>query len=100
MLDCEILLVDNDSKPLPFGTLGAHRKAEFKDACVCLFVFDCLQFNDQNLMQTPLVERRKILKENMKPVKNRVMFSEMKEIDVSFAFCSFFCVHSLHIYLV
>ncbi|GFT25464.1 DNA ligase 3, partial [Nephila pilipes] len=25
MLDCEILLVDNEGKPLPFGTLGAHR---------------------------------------------------------------------------
>ncbi|GFY00270.1 DNA ligase 3 [Trichonephila clavipes] len=81
MLDCEILLVDNEGKPLPFGTLGAHRKAAFKDASVCLFVFDCLQFNNENVMQKPLVERRKILEENMQPIKNHIMFSELKEID-------------------
>ncbi|GBL73513.1 DNA ligase 3 [Araneus ventricosus] len=81
ILDCEILLVDNDGKPLPFGTLGAHRKTAFKDATVCLFVFDCLQFNDENLMQKPLVERRKILEENMQPIKNHIIFSELKEID-------------------
>ncbi|GIY07413.1 hypothetical protein CEXT_237982 [Caerostris extrusa] len=81
MLDCEILLVDNDGTPLPFGTLGAHRKAAFKDASVCLFVFDCLQYNDENVMNKPLVERRRILEENMQPVKNHVLFSELKEID-------------------
>lgn len=81
MLDCEILLVDNEGKPLPFGTLGAHRKTAFKDASVCLFVFDCLQFNNENVMQKPLVERRKILEENMQPIKNHIMFSELKEID-------------------
>ncbi|CAL1269347.1 unnamed protein product [Larinioides sclopetarius] len=81
ILDCEILLVDNDGKPLPFGTLGAHKKTAFKDATVCLFVFDCLQFNDENLMQKPLIERRKILEENMKPIKNHIIFSELKEID-------------------
>ncbi|XP_055938464.1 DNA ligase 3-like isoform X2 [Argiope bruennichi] len=81
ILDCEILLVDNDGKPLPFGTLGAHKKTAFKDATVCLFVFDCLQFNDENLMQKPLFERRKILEENMQPIKNHIIFSELKEID-------------------
>ncbi|GFT73554.1 DNA ligase 3, partial [Nephila pilipes] len=56
-------------------------KTAFKDASVCLFVFDCLQFNDENVMQKPLIERRKILEENMQPIKNHIMFSELKEID-------------------
>ncbi|XP_054719212.1 DNA ligase 3-like [Uloborus diversus] len=80
ILDCEILLVTNDGKPLPFGTLGAHKKTAFQDASVCLFVFDCLQYNDENLMKKPLVERKKILEKNMTPVKNHIMFSEMKDV--------------------
>ncbi|KFM79410.1 hypothetical protein X975_04361, partial [Stegodyphus mimosarum] len=80
ILDAEILLVSNDGKPLPFGTLGAHKKTAFKDASVCLFVFDCLQFNDENLMQKPLYQRRKLLEKNMTPVKNHIMFSEIKEV--------------------
>lgn len=27
------------------------QKSAFKDASVCLFIFDCLQFNDENLMK-------------------------------------------------
>ncbi|KAG8194914.1 hypothetical protein JTE90_021375 [Oedothorax gibbosus] len=80
MLDCEILLVDKNGLPLPFGTLGAHRQAEFKDANVCLFVFDCLQFNDENIMLKPLVERRQILEDNMEPIKNHIIVSELKEV--------------------
>lgn len=80
ILDSEILLVDKDGKPLPFGTLGAHKKTAFKDANVCLFVFDCLQYNDENLMDRPLSERRKILHENMKEIKNHIMFSEMRPV--------------------
>ncbi|RCN26348.1 hypothetical protein ANCCAN_27926, partial [Ancylostoma caninum] len=33
IIDAEVLLVDNASgKPLPFGTLGVHKKEQFKDA--------------------------------------------------------------------
>lgn len=80
ILDSEILLVDRDGKPLPFGTLGAHKKTAFKDANVCLFVFDCLQYNDENLINRSLSERRKILQENMKEIKNHILFSEMKPV--------------------
>ena len=42
ILDAEVLMVDNSTgDPLPFGTLGVHKKAGFKDATPCLFVFDC-----------------------------------------------------------
>ncbi|XP_037543722.1 DNA ligase 3 [Nematolebias whitei] len=79
ILDAEVLLIDtNTSKPLPFGTLGVHKKAAFQDANVCLFVFDCIYFNGVSLMERPLSERRKFLDDNMVEVPNRILFSEMK----------------------
>ncbi|XP_064610448.1 DNA ligase 3-like [Liolophura sinensis] len=81
ILDSEVLLIDTQtSKPLPFGTLGKHKKEAFKDANVCLFVFDCLHINGENLMDKPIKERRKILHEEMIEIKNHVMFSEMQYI--------------------
>ncbi|KAI1903709.1 hypothetical protein AGOR_G00030010 [Albula goreensis] len=81
ILDAEVLLIDtNTSKPLPFGTLGVHKKAAFQDAKVCLFVFDCIYFNGVSLMDKPLYERRKFLHDNMVEVPNRILFSEMKHV--------------------
>nr|XP_061818717.1 DNA ligase 3-like [Nerophis lumbriciformis] len=81
ILDAEVLLIDtNTSKPLPFGTLGVHKKAAFQDANVCLFVFDCIYFNGTSLMERPLSERRKFLHDNMVVVPNRILFSEMKHV--------------------
>ncbi|XP_050297351.1 DNA ligase 3 [Anthonomus grandis grandis] len=82
ILDAEILMMDTTTgKPLPFGTLGVHKKAQFKDATVCLFVFDCIYYNGESLMKKPLEERKRILNENMKEVPNHIVFSEMQEID-------------------
>uniref|UniRef100_H3CY38 DNA ligase n=1 Tax=Tetraodon nigroviridis TaxID=99883 RepID=H3CY38_TETNG len=81
ILDAEVLLIDTQtSKPLPFGTLGIHKKAAFQDANVCLFVFDCIYFNGTSLMERPLCERRKFLHDNMVEVPNRILFSEMKHV--------------------
>ncbi|XP_056412491.1 DNA ligase 3 [Hyla sarda] len=81
ILDAEVLLIDtNTGKPLPFGTLGVHKKAAFKDANVCLFVFDCIYFNGVSLMDRPLSERRKFMQENMVEIPNHIMFSEMKHV--------------------
>uniref|UniRef100_A0A8C9XPX6 DNA ligase n=1 Tax=Sander lucioperca TaxID=283035 RepID=A0A8C9XPX6_SANLU len=81
ILDAEVLLIDTKtSKPLPFGTLGVHKKAAFQDANVCLFVFDCIFFNGVSLMERPLCERRKFLHDNMVEVTNRILFSEMKHV--------------------
>uniref|UniRef100_A0A8D2PWM4 DNA ligase 3 n=1 Tax=Zosterops lateralis melanops TaxID=1220523 RepID=A0A8D2PWM4_ZOSLA len=83
ILDSEVLLIDNKTgKPLPFGTLGVHKKAAFQDANVCLFVFDCIYFNDVSLMDRPLCERRKFLHDNMVEIPNRILFSEMKHVTV------------------
>lgn len=77
VLDSEILLVDTQTgKPLPFGTLGIHKKAAFQAASVCLFVFDCLHYNGKSLLDSPLRKRREILQANMTPIENHVVFSE------------------------
>ncbi|XP_072445527.1 DNA ligase 3 [Chiloscyllium punctatum] len=81
ILDSEVLLIDTQSgKPLPFGTLGVHKKAAFKDANVCLFVFDCIYFNGVSLMNRPISERKQFLHDNMVEIPNRIMFSEMKHV--------------------
>ncbi|KAJ9577033.1 hypothetical protein L9F63_006381 [Diploptera punctata] len=81
ILDSEVLLVDvNTGKPLPFGSLGKHKQNEYKDANVCLFVFDCIYYNGEALLDKPMQERRRILEQNMNEVPNRIMFSEMEEI--------------------
>jgi ATP-dependent DNA ligase len=49
----------------PFGTLGAQKKKLFKDATICLFVFDILMLNGESLMSTPMIKRRKILEKHI-----------------------------------
>ncbi|XP_018321906.1 DNA ligase 3 [Agrilus planipennis] len=81
ILDSEMLLIDtHDGKPLPFGSLGVHKKSEFKNANVCLFVFDCIYYNGDDLTNKPLEHRKKILKEVMTEIPNHVMFSKMEII--------------------
>lgn len=82
ILDAEVLMVDvNTGKPLPFGTLGIHKRSEFKDAQVCLYVFDCLYYNGQVLIDMPIRKRRQFLYENMVEVTNHVMISEQELIE-------------------
>ncbi|XP_044729556.1 DNA ligase 3 [Chrysoperla carnea] len=82
ILDSEILMIDTETgKPLPFGTLGVHKQNEIENANVCLFVFDCIYYNGEDLSQRPIKERKKILNDNMTEIKNHVMFSELKFIN-------------------
>ncbi|XP_062499383.1 DNA ligase 3-like [Corticium candelabrum] len=81
IFDSEVLLVDTKTgNPLPFGTLGIHKKSAFKDASVCLFVFDCLFFNDESLLDRPMQERRNILERNLTEIPNRIVLSEQQMI--------------------
>ncbi|XP_063827368.1 DNA ligase 3 [Ostrinia nubilalis] len=81
ILDAEVLMVDvKTGKPLPFGTLGIHKQSKFKDAQVCLFVFDCLYYNGKVLIDLPIRKRRQILHDHMVEVQNHVMFSEQQLI--------------------
>lgn len=51
ILDGEVLLYDTKKKcPLPFGTLGVHKKNKFQDATVCYYIFDCIYLNGESLM--------------------------------------------------
>ena len=65
---------------MPFGSLGVHKGSDFKDANPCLFVFDCIYYNGENLMDRPLKERRELLHKNMQEVGSRVKFSEFQLI--------------------
>ena len=81
ILDAEVLMVDNkNGKPLPFGTLGVHKGSGFKDATPCLFVFDCMYYNGENLMDKSVKERRKLLEKHMVEVGNNVKFSELVHV--------------------
>ncbi|XP_040563557.1 DNA ligase 3 isoform X1 [Lepeophtheirus salmonis] len=81
ILDAEVLMVDNKTgDPLPFGSLGVHKGSGFKDATPCLFIFDCIYYNGENLMDKPIHDRRKLLSQHMVEVGNYIKFSEMKVI--------------------
>nr|CDS32321.1 DNA ligase 3 [Hymenolepis microstoma] len=82
ILDSEVLMFDTKTqKPLPFGTLGVHKRNAFKDAVVCIFVFDCLYINGKSLLLEPIKKRREILEQNMTIVPNRVFLSEKHEVN-------------------
>ncbi|TGZ62268.1 hypothetical protein CRM22_007536 [Opisthorchis felineus] len=77
VIDCEILLLDTKTnRPLPFGSLGVHKRAAFKDATVCIFVFDCLYLNGESLIHKPISSRRSVLEQYFCEVPHRVLLSE------------------------
>lgn len=79
ILDGEILLVDiATSKPLPFGTLGKHKKMQFSTACTCIFLFDIMYKDGKTLLDAPMDVRREYLKSSVQFIQNRVMISEMR----------------------
>eukprot|EP01080_Neovahlkampfia_damariscottae_P011827 gene11827-5158_t len=84
ILDGEILLVDlKTGNPLPFGTLGTHKKKQFTDAVVGIFIFDILYLNGKSLLNTPLEKRRQVLEKVVKLIPNRIMLSEYTLCDGS-----------------
>ncbi|XP_014234355.1 DNA ligase 3 isoform X1 [Trichogramma pretiosum] len=82
IIDAEILMIDTrNGQPLPFGTLGVHKKNEFKHANVCLFIFDIIFYNGESLLERTIKERRKLLEEKMIQIPNRIVLSEVEELD-------------------
>ena len=66
IIDTEIYPVENDGRPAPFKKMGTriHSKnvKEAVEKCpVELAVFDCMMFNDENLMDSPLKDRINII---------------------------------------
>nr|WCB86881.1 CPPV070 DNA ligase [Cooks petrelpox virus] len=81
ILDGEIILIDTKTNQLlPFGTLGINKKNMYDNACVCIFIFDCLYLNDTVLIDKPFIERRNIIHVNIKEIPNRILLSEVKNI--------------------
>lgn len=79
IIDSEILMVDTKTDQLlPFGTLGKHKKEEFSSAVTCLFIFDCLYFNGDDLTKKTMKERRKFLEDNITPIKHHIQLSEYR----------------------
>lgn len=79
ILDSEIIMVDTVSgNLLPFGTLGKHKKNELQNASACLFIFDCLYFNGDDLTKKTLRDRKKFLESNIQPIKHHIELSEYK----------------------
>lgn len=79
ILDSEIIMVDTtNGSLLPFGTLGKHKKQELQNASTCLFIFDCLYFNGEDLTKKTLKERKKFLEKNIKPIQHHIELSEYK----------------------
>ena len=79
ILDSEILMVDTKTGDLlPFGTLGKHKKEQCTTSETCLFIFDCLYFNGEDLTKKPMKERRKFLEDNLTVIKNHIQLSEYR----------------------
>lgn len=79
IIDSEILMVDTKTDALlPFGTLGKHKKDNCSSAVTCLFIFDCLLFNGEDLTKKTMKERRKFLEDNITPIKHHIQLSEYK----------------------
>ncbi|KHJ75781.1 ATP-dependent DNA ligase domain protein [Oesophagostomum dentatum] len=53
---------------------------QFKDASVCIFIFDILRYNEEDLMSKTLAERKALLESKMTEVQNRVMMSNYQLI--------------------
>eukprot|EP01061_Rhynchopus_euleeides_P037265 TRINITY_DN6327_c0_g1_i5.p1 TRINITY_DN6327_c0_g1~~TRINITY_DN6327_c0_g1_i5.p1 ORF type:complete len:579 (+),score=215.55 TRINITY_DN6327_c0_g1_i5:123-1739(+) len=79
--DGEILLIDKaTSIPLPFGTMGKHKREGYKDACTCIFIFDILEYDGEVVMHEPISTRRNLMNAKVTPVVNRVVLSEMVHV--------------------
>lgn len=82
IIDAEILLFDLDTKkPLPFGTLGVHKKTLFKNATICLYVFDIMYLDNEDTCNMVYKDRRSKLEEIMIQIPNYVLLSEKFSVD-------------------
>ncbi|AYC44686.1 DNA ligase-like protein [Moosepox virus GoldyGopher14] len=79
ILDAELIMIDIESNSfLPFGSLGIHKKASYENSVTCMFIFDCLYYNDNNFMNVPFHKRRQFLRDNIYEIKNKIMLSEIR----------------------
>lgn len=80
VLDGEIVLMSKNNQPLPFGSLGVHKRTKYSDATVCFCVFDCL-YLDGDLKSESLETRKTLLKECLQPIPGRIVLGDYKFTD-------------------
>lgn len=71
ILDGEVVVLDEHGKP-DFQKLQLYGQKNYP---ICYYVFDCLEYNHENLMHKPLIERKNILKSFL-PVGNVIRYSD------------------------
>lgn len=86
ILDCECVAWDTaEEKILPFQVLSTRKRkaaeGEEMKIKVCLFAFDLIHINDRSLIEEPLSERRKILKESFIETPGKFLFAKSKDVD-------------------
>jgi DNA ligase-1 len=83
VIDCEAVAFDRaEGKILPFQILSTRgrKNIDEKDikVNVALYAFDCLYLNGENLLQKPMMERRKALYSAFKEVPGEFFFATAK----------------------
>lgn len=73
VLDGEVVVFDNFGKT-DFGAL--QEAIKFNESKLCYVVFDILALNGQDLRNLPLIERKKLLKENLKNLPKNIIISD------------------------
>lgn len=84
IMDCEAVAWDREkSKILPFQVLSTRKRKDVDEkdikVNICLFAFDLLYFNDESLITKDLSERRKILVDNIIPIKGKLQLATFKD---------------------
>ena len=74
ILDAEIVLVDTKThKQLPFGSLNKNKKKEYSNAQTCIYVFDIMFFEGEDVCDKPYSERHSLIHDNIVFTSDRVM---------------------------
>lgn len=86
ILDCECVAWDvQENRILPFQVLSTRKRkaadGEEMKVKVCLFAFDLLHMNNKSLIKLPLLERRKILRENFNETPGKFMFAQSRDVE-------------------
>ncbi|KAF9453835.1 DNA ligase I [Macrolepiota fuliginosa MF-IS2] len=86
VLDAEAVAIDRKTLQLmPFQELSRRKRKDVKvediQVRVCLFAFDLLYLNGEPLLQRPLSERRKLLREHFQPIQGEFDFAKASDAE-------------------
>ena len=97
IIDSEIVAVDSNGRHLPFQMLAARKRKEqteeekAKDAAkapsvplyqAIAFVFDCFYIDGKSLVDETLLERRRLVRQCIKPIDGLVEWAKSLEVDL------------------